>query len=277
MNSDGSYIPNLQPLRKDLLEAAIRYYQALVAKRPDDPSLLADLAIAHMRIVPVYHDFERSHAAVEAMANGLEQIERLRSQFPDAQEDRIRLAGFWKPLRGRGKSNWPKDVDQVTRTLENLVATYTSLQEELPSVEGFESDLAAAHYTLAGWQMHFPDLRLAGLKASEESLARWIRLRTAHPENAQYYDSYLALAREDAQVWFRFAQAHYLRALAHAALGNRSSTAHDFEQGNLNFQRELQATVPGCVHSGWQDVAICELLQLEVSNQMRHWAPKTSQ
>ena len=42
--------PGLQPLRKDLLELALKYYQEFVAERSHDQTLQADLAAAYSRV-----------------------------------------------------------------------------------------------------------------------------------------------------------------------------------------------------------------------------------
>jgi serine/threonine-protein kinase len=45
-----SAFPGLQPLRKEILEIGLKYYQGFVAKRGDDPALKADLAKAHFHV-----------------------------------------------------------------------------------------------------------------------------------------------------------------------------------------------------------------------------------
>jgi tetratricopeptide (TPR) repeat protein len=45
-----SAFPGLQPLRKEILEVGLKYYQGFVAKRGDDPALKADLAKAHFQV-----------------------------------------------------------------------------------------------------------------------------------------------------------------------------------------------------------------------------------
>jgi serine/threonine-protein kinase len=45
-----SAFQGLQPLRKEMLEVGLKYYQDFVAKRGDDPALKADLAKAHFQV-----------------------------------------------------------------------------------------------------------------------------------------------------------------------------------------------------------------------------------
>jgi tetratricopeptide (TPR) repeat protein/tRNA A-37 threonylcarbamoyl transferase component Bud32 len=43
-------VPGLEPLRKELLEGALKYYQDFLDQRKDDPGLRAELAAAHFRV-----------------------------------------------------------------------------------------------------------------------------------------------------------------------------------------------------------------------------------
>src|SRR5207248_5045243 len=45
--------PGLQPLRRELLTTAARYYQQFVEDRGDDPALRAELAIGYWRLAGV--------------------------------------------------------------------------------------------------------------------------------------------------------------------------------------------------------------------------------
>jgi serine/threonine-protein kinase len=57
-------VPGLQPLRRDLLQSALRYYQAFVQQRADDPSLKKELASAYERIAKITADIgSRTEAA----------------------------------------------------------------------------------------------------------------------------------------------------------------------------------------------------------------------
>jgi serine/threonine protein kinase/tetratricopeptide (TPR) repeat protein len=46
-------VPGMQPLRKELLESALKYYQAFVDRHDDDPALKKDLADAYTRVAHI--------------------------------------------------------------------------------------------------------------------------------------------------------------------------------------------------------------------------------
>ena len=62
-------VPGMQPLRKELLESALSFYQGFVDQRSDDPSLRSDLAASLMRI-------GRIHAQLGSLPKALESYQR---------------------------------------------------------------------------------------------------------------------------------------------------------------------------------------------------------
>ena len=66
--SQLSSVPGLQPLRRDLLTAALAYYQDFVRQRGDDPALKIGLADAQLRLGRILRDLGEdapSRAALE--------------------------------------------------------------------------------------------------------------------------------------------------------------------------------------------------------------------
>ena len=57
-------VPGLQPLRKELLESAVRYYRSLSAEAGEDPSVRAGLAAAHFRLAEVYFEVDQSNDSI---------------------------------------------------------------------------------------------------------------------------------------------------------------------------------------------------------------------
>jgi eukaryotic-like serine/threonine-protein kinase len=196
-------VPTLLPLRKDLLEDAARYYQTLLSARGDDPALLADLAVADLRLAEIDHEVDRNDDAIDAMASGLELAERLHSKFPDAKEEQRRVAGFWKANRDpRGHTEMPKDPAKTERTLVKFVTLWEILAREHPAVVAFQNDLAAAHASLANWQTTAgrasgsSDLAKAGIDSCQKAIEIWDRLSQSHPEVPEYRENLVMVLHE---------------------------------------------------------------------------------
>jgi eukaryotic-like serine/threonine-protein kinase len=137
-------VPGLQPLRKQLLEAALRYYQEFVDQKSDDPRVLSELALTYLRVGEIDHAIDRNDDAVVAARRALELIERLRQEHPHAAAEHRKLAGYWKGLR-RTKSGTlpPSDPAEARRVLEALTNLWEAFAQENPDVVGFQSDQAA--------------------------------------------------------------------------------------------------------------------------------------
>jgi tetratricopeptide (TPR) repeat protein len=137
-------VPGLQPLRKELLDAALRFYRGRVDERADDPEALANLAVTYLRIAEVCHTINRNDEAVAAIDQALSHIDRLVRDFPDARESHCRLAGFWKGWRQReSRSDRPRDPQAAFRTLNRLATAWQEFGRRYPAVVGFRSDQAA--------------------------------------------------------------------------------------------------------------------------------------
>ena len=92
--------------------------RTLLSERGDNPALLADLAVADLRLAEIYHEVDRNDDAIDALASGLELVERLHTKFPDAKEEQRRVAGFWKADRApKAVTAMPKDPAKAKRTL----------------------------------------------------------------------------------------------------------------------------------------------------------------
>ena len=81
-------VPGLQPLRKDLLELALTYYQQFVAERNDDAELSREFAAAHFRVGDIRASLGDSEEALKSHQMALE----------------LREALFKKPFRERQHS-----------------------------------------------------------------------------------------------------------------------------------------------------------------------------
>jgi serine/threonine protein kinase/tetratricopeptide (TPR) repeat protein len=143
-------VPGLQPLRKELLEAALLFYQGSAVERTDDPAVLADLAVTYMRVAMISHNVDRNDDTVAAIDQALKVIDRLRSEFPDQRESLRRLGGFWSGLRRmQPATKLPKDPMAAFQSLTRLINTWEDLVAQFPGEVPLRSDLAAL-YGLTG-------------------------------------------------------------------------------------------------------------------------------
>ena len=137
-------VPGLQPLRRGLLEAALRFYEGFAVERTNDPASLADLAVTYMRVAEIYHVTDRNNDAIAAIDKALPVIDRLRREFPNEKVFHRKLAGFWKGHRRvQSSTELPKDPRAALASLARLIDTMQALATENPGEPRFRSDTAA--------------------------------------------------------------------------------------------------------------------------------------
>jgi serine/threonine protein kinase/tetratricopeptide (TPR) repeat protein len=179
-------VPGVQPVRQELLESAVRYYQALAMERDDDPTIQADLALAHLRLAEVYYEVGDNNKAVASVDAGLDLAEQLIQKHPDDRDLLRRLAGFWRGTRRmRDSEEGPNDLVAAERSLNRFIGIWQALSDKNPSERAFRSDLAVGYDRLAG----LLDLALRPAEsavAAEKAVAMWESLIREHPKEPEY-------------------------------------------------------------------------------------------
>jgi serine/threonine protein kinase/tetratricopeptide (TPR) repeat protein len=180
-------VPGLRPLRKDLLEAALRYYQGMQDRRSDDPAVLADVAATSLRVAVIYHVLDRNDDCLAAMEAAMPLAEQLRRDYPDSVKDHCRLAGTFKAARVINATAMPKDAAAAERTLTRMRLLWQEFAKGNPSVEGFQYDIAIINFLLVkleGGRFHAgePSDPARGLAYCREAATILERQSQAHPE-----------------------------------------------------------------------------------------------
>ena len=126
--------PGLQPLRKQLLEAALSYYQGLLEQARDNPDLRADLAAAYMRLSVIYISLDRNDDSLAAMLQGLELVEQLVQQRPGDTEFPKRLAGYFRIDRAFYQGTRPtSDPVKAVKTLQRAAEIWEQFARANPA------------------------------------------------------------------------------------------------------------------------------------------------
>src|SRR5262249_35166685 len=75
-------VPGMRPLRRDLLESALAFYEEFVRKGGEEPSLLAELAAAQSRVGQILSDLDEEHKARLALQRAIELYEKTLANRP---------------------------------------------------------------------------------------------------------------------------------------------------------------------------------------------------
>ncbi len=226
-------VPGMQPLRRDLLQSALTFYQDFLKERGDDPALRGDLAAAYLRVGKIRSELGEGAEAHKAFEQARGLYEALTRAAPEAVEWRHGLAQCYYSL-GRN--------DDAIALWEKLVQ---------PDQPRFQKELADACNARAN---HFNDAnRLAeALQGHQQALAireMLVRLSPDDPDAQRDLGGTLnnigvLLDRkgrtEEALAMFRRATEHGEAAFAQAPQVLLNGRYLTIQQGNVaRIERQL--------------------------------------
>jgi serine/threonine protein kinase/tetratricopeptide (TPR) repeat protein len=90
--SDLADVPQMEPLRRALLEKALRFYQGFLRDHPTDPAIRRETANAYALIGTVYDELGDYAKAEQALQESIHLLERLADEFPAEPAYRAALA-----------------------------------------------------------------------------------------------------------------------------------------------------------------------------------------
>lgn len=231
-------VPGLQPLRRELLESARKYYKDFLRQRDGDPALRQELAETHYRLGRILSD-------VDTKRNALREFEQARAieqaLLAENPTDDVRFAAA-------NSENALGDVYLKTGDLKPALASFQralALREKLahdqPDRAEYTRKLANSHNNVA---IVLAKLAHPTSAWNEYTVANRLRqtLAEQYPDQLPYlcdlargYYNLAALKREagewaDAAAWFEMAEARY-RELAQA------------DPRGISYSRELAVTL----------------------------------
>jgi serine/threonine-protein kinase len=172
-----SPLPGLQPLRKQLLESALKYYQEFVREGGDDPEPQAELAQAYLRVGRISREmghsmdgmnaFQRAQGLYQALANA------------DPQNVSVR-AGLAQSYRFLGLTKMTTNGAQASALFQQAITLGKELVQSNPDVPEFQSDLAHSYDNLGITQLINGQMA-ASRHSFEMAITTWEHLLHKHP------------------------------------------------------------------------------------------------
>jgi serine/threonine protein kinase/tetratricopeptide (TPR) repeat protein len=139
-------VPSLQPLRKDLLELARKYYEQFVHDHQHDAALRTELAATYLRLGKVYAHLSLIREADEALSKALPAWQDLAAKSPDSTECRAALAQVQLELgKVKGQAG---DAKAALASLERAVELSSQLVQEGADLPQQRRLLARAYHAL---------------------------------------------------------------------------------------------------------------------------------
>ena len=179
-------VPGLQPLRKDLLEAALRFYRDFAFERSSDPHVLADLAVTYLRIGQLNSALDRNDDAIVAVRQALDIVDQLRREHPSDSDSQRKLAGFCTDRRWAQRGTVvPKNPLAAFQTLLRLEAMWEKLAAENSTTVAFQADLAAIDGSI-GALLHWSGRQKEASKYLQKATAIGEKMVRDDPAVPQY-------------------------------------------------------------------------------------------
>ena len=121
-------IPGLRPLRRELLESALSFYEDFLRRKGDDPSILADLAATQFRVGQILAELGEQEKASAALRRAVELYDKAMAARPGDVAVLERQAEVWHRLGDLDYRNAKPTANRAYRSAvairERLAALY---------------------------------------------------------------------------------------------------------------------------------------------------------
>src|SRR5207302_3541228 len=115
-------VPQMEPVRRTLLEKALRFYQGFLEENSTDAAVMRETAWAYDRLADIYEKLGRREQADEALHGALRLQEQLTEHFPDElihrQEQAVILDNLGNLYRKMGRPLQAEESYQKALTIQ---------------------------------------------------------------------------------------------------------------------------------------------------------------
>jgi tetratricopeptide (TPR) repeat protein len=175
--------PDLEPLRRKLLEDALRFYQGFVEEHRNDPGLRAELAASYFRIGVLSHELGPDEDWLPPFQKCVALVEELLPESADASAFPGLRDGIYR-MRAAGSLH-VRQPEEALRTLQKACGLWQELARRDPTAPGFRNDLAIFHQVI-GFMFEYAGLVAESLRSYEQAVPLWRQLTQEHPQVAHY-------------------------------------------------------------------------------------------
>ena len=260
-------VPQMEPVRKALLEDALKFYQGFLQQKHANPALRLDTGRALERVGFIYHYFGQHDDAVNALRQSVTLLEELVVDFPAEPDYLAALAEscIWFGL----ELSWTLERYQEGEpVLRRAVALSEKLSDEFPLTPRHRERLVQARKNLAYALANLGRTRDAA-EEYRSGLALAEKLADQFPTEPGYHElqagilhlqGYL-LANTDppeAETAYRRALAFRVRALADSPHSHMSRFNVSWSQGDLADLLRKHGRLPEAEDAYRQAIAHCQ-------------------
>jgi tetratricopeptide (TPR) repeat protein/predicted Ser/Thr protein kinase len=124
-------VPGMQPIRRDLLERALRHYQQFLAKRGEDDGLRKEMGLAYYRVASITEEIDSAEAALPSYKEAQKVQEQLVAEAPEDTDAQQALGTTLNAL-GRALRELER-LDEAAAMLQEAKKVRSRLLQQQPS------------------------------------------------------------------------------------------------------------------------------------------------
>ena len=237
-------MPGLRPLRRELLESALKFYEELIRRGGDDPGVVADLAATQARVGQILSDLGEKDNSRAAFLRAAQLYDKTLAARPGDIALLERQSEVWHRL---GDLDYRQDVRTANVAYQKAIAIRARLAADHPKEPRFRMALSRSFNGVA-LTTNSGQERLA---AYQRSLELRLKLADEIPEDADLLhglsESFLNLS---VSLQSNGHREQALELAKHSIEYGRAGLAR--RQHDLEFAQDLAISYTECARIAWQ-------------------------
>lgn len=173
--------PEFEPLRAELLRAALRYYQEFIDTWKDEPAKQAEIAASYRRVADLTHQIGAAPQAASAYQQAVALQRKLVEEHGDSQLSADLAATLM--MQGRSQQSVGQYAD-AARSYDESLGIYRALVEKNPGVTRYQDGIAVVFDNMGYLRAERGQLDEA-VKYHEQSVDIHERLVKDQPQDAR--------------------------------------------------------------------------------------------
>ncbi len=218
-------VPGVQPLRKELLQTALRYYQGFVRDNQNDQTLRFDLAAATFRVGVIIAEIESPEKGLQSLVAARAMFQELADTDPSRADYRLELGRCCIRI-GYVLTNLSKSQDAIIAFKQGIALLETILRDR-PADDMLRSNLAFGHHYLSRELVAGKGISEEGSEHSRRAIELRRELATRNPSELRYRSDLALSINNLALAQFQAGQ-----------LEDALETVNDAEKINRSLVRE---------------------------------------
>jgi serine/threonine protein kinase/tetratricopeptide (TPR) repeat protein len=142
------FMPQMEAMRRELLQDALAFYLKFHEKKSDDPVIRREAALGYLRVARIQSFLGEYSEAERAYQNAIEYLEELDGPSPGEPARRVRRLCIYFEFAGT-LAMVGKDAEAMSNT-RRAVAMAEELGADFPGVPAYQTQLVSARNNLAG-------------------------------------------------------------------------------------------------------------------------------